>query len=593
MKTVLLSSFLLIFFNYLKANEDFNFKAKYIVDNYSQLDRNDLDWSKSIPFRINENVTLGYNANATVWIRFSIENQSKIPFQKYLSFNNIYIDSLTLFNNNRSILIGDRTNEMGPFLNVLAFPIYLKEGQKKAFLVRLKKNISFVEFKVNIENGEKLNEQSQNRILVVSFFIGIIFLLFIINSILLFQTKLKLYLFYLIYSFLTSGYILISTGMAKYFIFSEVLIFSELRIYFGTLWLISLGVFLAEFLRLSEFQPKLMRWIRRLVIINLVVITLSIFFLLKNNGDALKYFTLSAYTIFLCLILLLFIASIKHVKIQRLSGLYALAAFFPLIAWGAIFIFNVFGWIKYEPSVDLLSISGLFEVFLFGFVLTRNYIEAFRNEARLQKEILAQRAESFEMVQKAQMKERKQIAHVIHDRFVGSLSALELQLNKVESQEAITYLRSINTDLRALSHNIMPKSLEEGDLISAIKTHSNTLNKIHNFSLVEVYAYESPSFYPEEIALPIYLVVLELVQNAQKHGGATKIIIEFYSYSEVFVFQVIDNGKGFDFNEGKNGFGIRSIISRIETLNGEIEFESKISEGTHIQISIPNKNTHK
>lgn len=592
MKTVLLSSFLFFFSNVLLAKEDITFQASYLVDKYSQKDTIRLDWSKSNSFKRNEKITLGYNANATVWIRISIKNNSKLPIQKYLSFDNIYIDSLTFFENNKSTLIGDRTNAMGPFLNALAFPIHLEKGQKKEFLVRFKKNISFVEFKVDLANGEVLNEQMQNRILVVSFFIGIIFLLFIINSILLFQTRLKLYVFYLIYSFLTSGYILISTGMAKYFLFSDVLIFSELRIYFGTLWLISLSVFLAEFLRLSEFQPKLMRWIKRLVIFNLGVIVTSIFFLISNNGDALKYFTLTAYAIFLCLIILLFIASIRHVKIQRLSGLYALAAFFPMIAWGAIFIFNVFGWIGYEPSVDLLSLSGLFEVFLFGFVLTRNYIDAFRSEALLQKVILAQRAEAYEMVLKAQMKERKQIAHVIHDRFVGSLSTLELQLNKEVTEEAKTYLRSINTDLRALSHSIMPKSLEEGDLISAIKTHSNTLNKIHNYSLVEVYAYDCPVFYPEEIAHPIYLVLLELVQNALKHGGASKVIIEFYAYPEVFVFQVIDNGNGFDLSEGKQGFGIRSIISRIETLNGEIEFESNLSEGTHVQISIPIKNTH-
>ena len=52
---------------------------------------------------------------------------------------------------------------------------------------------------------------------------------------------------------------------------------------------------------------------------------------------------------------------------------------------------------------------------------------------------------------------------------------------------------------------------------------------------------------------------------------------------------VEDNGKGFDTNLVYEGMGLKNIRSRVEKLNGKINFDSVIDRGTIVNIDVPMK----
>ena len=104
-----------------------------------------------------------------------------------------------------------------------------------------------------------------------------------------------------------------------------------------------------------------------------------------------------------------------------------------------------------------------------------------------------------------------------------------------------------------------------------------------------------------DFALPA-LTVQPIVENAVRHGFASrsnagKIVIQSQKTNGGYLVFVSDNGKGFDVRNfstllnDSTKIGIRNVRERLSILSGgSIKIDSKIGEGTKVQIFIP-KNT--
>ena len=88
----------------------------------------------------------------------------------------------------------------------------------------------------------------------------------------------------------------------------------------------------------------------------------------------------------------------------------------------------------------------------------------------------------------------------------------------------------------------------------------------------------------------VYRILQESMQNIYKHAEATHIKISFELKNNVILMTISDDGKGFVFNKSKKGIGLKNINSRVEEVNGLVEFDSVIDEGTTILIKIPFSN---
>jgi two-component system sensor histidine kinase DegS len=89
-----------------------------------------------------------------------------------------------------------------------------------------------------------------------------------------------------------------------------------------------------------------------------------------------------------------------------------------------------------------------------------------------------------------------------------------------------------------------------------------------------------------EVAL--FRLIQESVQNALKHANACGIHVRLEMTKNELIVLIKDNGVGFDTTQKKpESFGIIGMRERVELLEGNIAFESKIGKGTSVFIVVP------
>jgi signal transduction histidine kinase len=277
---------------------------------------------------------------------------------------------------------------------------------------------------------------------------------------------------------------------------------------------------------------------------------------------------------------------IRHFWIHPKSALFAVTAFLPLKIYGIFHVLHMYNLTDVALPRDFLAISALFEALLFGVLLANNYVQAFRNERALQRALLHAQEDTVQVALETQLRERTSIAHALHDQFGGTLAALLHQARQTPSNPLVSGLDALASDLRSMAHALMPRALEEGALVPALQ---NQLNIVQNQSGVrcELHAFDVPDRLPPALAKNLYLIALELIQNAIKHGQASQVMVELFGYPDRLVLQVVDNGIGFDPATAREGFGWQSIRSRVHGLHGEIDRTSQPGEGSGILIHVP------
>ncbi|MGN8058985.1 sensor histidine kinase [Pedobacter sp. 22163] len=570
------------------ANKSISVVSSYAVDQNSSWTSGMLQKQKFQPFKQNSKVNIGYNKDAAVWCRFIVKNINTSQSTKtWLCFNNNHIDSLSLYDGRLIKTIGDRTVGQSPFIETLAFELNLQPGEEKLLWVRVKKETSFLDFSYSLEDQAYLESKSSQKTALTSFFIGMVFLLLMINGILFFMTKNKLYGYYIGYSVLTVFYTAITTNFAKHVLFPEFRFFSEGRVYTGALWYIALSIFLGYFLKLKENQPVKHKLIIVLGGINFLLILTSISLLVFYKGFEFRYFFVLGYVVFLASIVVLFLAALTHLKIEKTQAIYALLAFAPQFVWGACLILKTFEIIPKSLGDNWMLFISLYEVFLFGYVLSRNYIDIFLKNNELMQQVIFEKESSLRAISEVQLRERRNIANIIHDN-VGSKIAHIIHLFDMKNAElAKRTINELAEDIREISHKILPKALDEGALISSLQSQISSLNAGLTDAKIELFCYDFPDKIDEKWIYDLYLIALEVINNAIKHGNAELITIELYKYPKNYHFQFTDDGLGFDLQKTSKGFGLENIEKRVNYYKGNFEISSVKNEGTIIQINIP------
>jgi len=85
----------------------------------------------------------------------------------------------------------------------------------------------------------------------------------------------------------------------------------------------------------------------------------------------------------------------------------------------------------------------------------------------------------------------------------------------------------------------------------------------------------------------LLLVTKEIVHNAIKHSKARNIKIRCKKEESSIVFDITDDGIGFDVSGNGSGNGLRNIRRRIEELGGELLIQTNTGAGSQFNYSIP------
>ena len=255
-------------------------------------------------------------------------------------------------------------------------------------------------------------------------------------------------------------------------------------------------------------------------------------------------------------------------------------------------------------AVIILLVAG--SIFIILNQRTKNRILKFEQKQQASNEeifnlLLAQKKN----IEEGKQIEQKRISEELHDGVLGKMLGARMMLlglNKKtdpeaisERAKAISTLQSIEGEVRSISHELSHAAYQKiNNFILSIKDLLEDIensSKINiNFKFSETLDYDILN---GDIKINLYRVIQEILQNSVKHSGCSHININFMADIEVLKVSIIDNGKGFTVKKEKKGIGMRNIASRIEKVNGIFSINSKIGEGTTIDLQIPiisNKN---
>jgi signal transduction histidine kinase/ligand-binding sensor domain-containing protein len=194
-------------------------------------------------------------------------------------------------------------------------------------------------------------------------------------------------------------------------------------------------------------------------------------------------------------------------------------------------------------------------------------------------------------------KERKRVAEELHDGLGQLLSTARLNISGIGSdlqeKDATLWKNSLDlldeacSEVRAISHNMMPGALIRSGLIEAL---DDLVEKINATGKLEArFDTELNERFPETVEVTVYRITQEVLNNMIRHADASRIVITLHRTATDLALTIADNGKSFDVTSipGSEGIGWKNIYSRVEMLNGNLQVTSEKEKGTAVFLSVP------
>ncbi len=240
---------------------------------------------------------------------------------------------------------------------------------------------------------------------------------------------------------------------------------------------------------------------------------------------------------------------------------------------------------------------------LLGYFLFKNHQKNKRllqqqeinNNQKLLEEKHKQKLMSLDAMLQGEEKERNRLSRDLHDG-LGSILAsikykvLDLQLSN-PNHKVDSVLHDMDyaiTEMRRISHNLMPESLRRFGLEVSLSDLCKSLQNLHTKIELQLYGtFESLSL---ENQTHIYRIIQELLYNSIKHSEAKHILVQCSMEDKVVFITVEDDGVGFQTNllkaNSKAGVGLKNVNLRVNYLHGKLDINSEVGKGTSVEIEL-------
>jgi signal transduction histidine kinase len=194
---------------------------------------------------------------------------------------------------------------------------------------------------------------------------------------------------------------------------------------------------------------------------------------------------------------------------------------------------------------------------------------------------------------------RMRIATDLHDDIGSALSQIGLLSEVARRQggantvgDALARIAAVSRETAASMADIVwtinPERDSLGDLSARIRRFAGEL-----FGARDIGCVVSTPESDEDLKLGIetrrqlLLVAKEAMHNVIRHAHCTEVAIELKQEKRRVVFQIQDNGSGFDPDACADGHGIASMKARAARLGGKLNIESGNGTGTRLEFNVP------
>jgi len=195
-----------------------------------------------------------------------------------------------------------------------------------------------------------------------------------------------------------------------------------------------------------------------------------------------------------------------------------------------------------------------------------------------------------------QDEERRKLERDIHDGAQQQLVALGIKMRLLgtfvdgDPEKARALVEQLQTEtietlenLRDLARGIYPPLLADQGLPAALEAQSRKI------AIPVSVQPDGVGRYPQEVEATVYFCVLEALQNVSKYAEARTVTVGLREGDGQLVFEVHDDGQGFDPARTNHGTGLRGMADRIEAIGGTLEVDSAPGSGTTITGRIPTR----
>lgn len=199
-------------------------------------------------------------------------------------------------------------------------------------------------------------------------------------------------------------------------------------------------------------------------------------------------------------------------------------------------------------------------------------------------------------IMETQEQERIRVADDLHDSLGQELCVIRMMLEVTttklgQGKEKSNLIACANLldasldNIRSICFDLVPKALNEGELISALRL---LIRKLKSQGVIN-YVLETSlgtTELSQQRQIAVYRVIQEFIHNTVKHARCSMIKIEINEQENMFVLSIMDNGVGFDMKNGNefSGRGLSTMKSRIQAMNGTINYYSELGKGTNATI---------
>jgi len=202
--------------------------------------------------------------------------------------------------------------------------------------------------------------------------------------------------------------------------------------------------------------------------------------------------------------------------------------------------------------------------------------------------------ESRRRIVTAQDERAKALERNLHDGAQQQLVALAVKQRLAETlvdrdpQKAKAMLADIQSEtqealetLRDLARGIYPPLLADKGLVAALDAQARKA------AVPVAVAADGVDRYPQDLEAVAYFCCLEALQNVAKYANASRAFIRLSEDGGRLVFEVEDDGSGFEPGATRYGTGLQGMADRLDAVRGSLEVRSAPGRGTTVVGRLP------
>lgn len=259
--------------------------------------------------------------------------------------------------------------------------------------------------------------------------------------------------------------------------------------------------------------------------------------------------------------------------------------------------------LKQQSVLNYLLTGGSAALLIISILLYRNYRhKQHLQQLRIEELETEKQLTAMEAVLKGEERERTRLAKDLHDGLGGMLSGIKFSLSNMKENlimtpdNALAFERSMDMldssikEMRRVAHNMMPEMLLRYGLKTGLEEFCNEINRSGAIHTNYQFIGSTDTKIDQTVAVTVYRIVQELVNNAIKHARAQNVLVQLHvsDVEKLVTITVEDDGTGFDKNllNGSGGMGWNNIQSRVDFLKGKTDIISEKGKGTSVLIEI-------